>query len=128
MNKNALAAGGVCFLAVVIAHASVSAEDAFSQEKKRRDPFVALVSAEGKIKAFSELFPVVKEKPLSMNIAIKAIIWDDKRPLALINNKIYPEGGQIAEGLTVEDIQPNTVTLNDNGNRVTVQLRKIEKK
>ena len=83
--------GGICLLVILIGHTSVSAEDALSNEKKRRDPFVALVSAEGKIRAFSELFPVVKEKPLSMNITIKAIIWDDRKPLALINNKIYAE-------------------------------------
>ena len=80
MNKNAFAMGGICLLVVLIGHASVSAEDISSQGKRRRDPFVALVSAEGKIKTFSELFPIVKEKPLSMNIAIKAIIWTTRGP------------------------------------------------
>ena len=126
MNRNLFIKGGVGFLIMSLEVALTSG--VFAQEQKRRDPFVALVGSDGRIKTFSELFPVIKEKPLSMNITIKAIIWDDTRPLALINNKIYPRGGQIAEGLIVEDIQPNSVTLNDNGNRVTVPLRKIEKK
>jgi type II secretory pathway component PulC len=97
-------------------------------EAKKRDPFVALVHSDGKIKTREELFPPpVKKSSLSMNIVLKAIIWDEERPLAMINNKIYSEGNEIAPGLTVEKIQQNSVVLNDNGSLVTIPLRKIEK-
>lgn len=96
---------------------------------KKRDPFVALVHSDGKIKTKDELSPIIQKKSsLSMNIVLKAILWDEERPLVMINNKIYSEGKQITEGLTVHKISPNSVELDDNGTIVNIQLRKIEKK
>ncbi|MFA5060365.1 MAG: general secretion pathway protein GspB [Candidatus Omnitrophota bacterium] len=94
---------------------------------KKRDPFVALVNSQGKIKAKEELFPSIAPKSLSMNIVLKAIIWDEARPLAMINNKVYGQGSEITKGLIVEKINPNDVVLNDNGNPVVIQLRKAVK-
>ena len=113
-------------LLVVCDGVSIFAQNA--QLPKKRDPFVALVNSNGKIKTKDELFPVLQRKAVTLNVALTAIIWDEKRPLALINKKIYARGGQIAEGLIVEDIQPNSVMLDDNGNRVTVPLIEKRKK
>lgn len=98
---------------------------------KKRDPFVALVNPNGSIRTQAERCPPPKKPPTFVgNIILKAIIWDDKNPLALINNKVYTEGKEIAgsDGLIVQKIYPNSVVLNDNGNEVTIPLRKPEKK
>lgn len=108
-------------------HNGFAENDTSTLYGKKRDPFVALVNSNGTIKREDELFPVAKKKSLSMNIALKAIIWDEKKPLAMINNKVYSEGKEIAEGLKVEKIYPGSVVLNDNGSLVTIQLRKTVK-
>ena len=95
--------------------------------RKKRDPFVALVNPDGKIKSQEELFPAAQGKSLPFNIVVSAIIWDEKRPLAMINNKIYSEGKEIGE-LIIEKIQPNSVIVNDHGAHITIQLRRNEKK
>lgn len=104
------------------------AQGAYStSDRKKRDPFVALVNSNGKIKSDDELFPLLQGKrPLSLNVVLNAIIWDDKRPLAMINNKVYSEGKDIG-GIILEKINPNGVVLNDKGNLVTVELRKLKK-
>ncbi|HOW35911.1 MAG TPA: general secretion pathway protein GspB [Candidatus Omnitrophota bacterium] len=99
-----------------------------SLQGKKRDPFVALVNSNGTIKRDSELFPAPKLSAALMDIVLKAIIWDEKRPLAMINTKVYSEGMEITQGLKVEKIYPNSVLLNDNGNPITIQLRKTVKR
>ena len=96
-------------------------------DRKKRDPFVALASSDGKIKSKEELFPTSQKKPLSINIVLTAIIWDERNPLAMINSKVYSKGKEIAPGLTLEEIHPNSIVLNDSGNLVTIQLRKATK-
>lgn len=129
VNKILTSWAGLAFLCLSFYGVlSASAEDRSTEDlPKKRDPFVALVNSNGKIKTGAELFRPVEKKPLSMNIVLKAILWDEQRPLAMINNKIYSEGKEIAPGLILEKIQPNSVVLNDNGNQVTVQLRKAVK-
>ena len=103
--------------------------DEMQQTEKKRDPFVALVDSNGKIKSKEDLFPETRMKrSLSMNINVKAIIWDETKPLALINNKIYSEGKEITEGLVVRKIYRNSIDLDDNGNIVTIPVRKPEKR
>lgn len=96
--------------------------------RKKRDPFVALVNSNGKIKSEREIFPDL-QRPLLINVSLTAIIWDEKKPLAMINGKIYSEGSFIGgmEGLTLEKIYPNSVILNENGNLATISLRKAIK-
>jgi len=96
-----------------------------SNKAKKRDPFVALVKSDGKIKSAEELFPIAEEKPLSVHITVNAIIWDEKRPVALVNGKVYPEGAKIAPGVIVEKIDPRSIVVNDNGSLVTIKLQKL---
>ena len=122
------------FFSAAMASAVFFAFGSFAQEtnvveNKKRDPFVALVNASGKIKTDDELFPVLKKKTsLSMNITLKAIIWDSTRPVAFINTKNYHEGDEITEGLKIQKINPNDIVLNDNGSLISISLRKMEKK
>ena len=96
----------------------------FAADVKKRDPFVALIDSAGKIKSYEDLFAVNSGKPLSVDVALKAILWDEKSPLVLINNKVYKEGATITPGLMVEKITPDGVTLNDRGTSVDLKLRK----
>lgn len=95
---------------------------------KKRDPFVDLVDASGKIKTEDELFES-SQRMVPADIILKGIIWDEKRPLAIINGKIYREGATIAEGLVLEKINIGSVILKTQDNQsVKIELRKKEKK
>ena len=115
--------GGFLFLSSTAAQEGIS-----SGAGKKRDPFVALVNSDGKIKTEQELFQSSEKKSLAINIALKAIIWDEKRPLALINDKVYSEGTKVTGDVIIEKINPNSIVVNDSGNLITIQLRKTEKK
>ena len=97
-------------------------------ETKKRDPFVDLVDASGRIKTGDELFES-SQKVVPTNIVLKGIIWDKKRSLAIINGKIYGEGATIAEGLVLEKINIGGVILRTRDNQIIkIELRKKEKK
>ena len=95
--------------------------------KSRRDPLIPLLDSTGRVKAETELVRPV-EVFLPLNISLKGIVWSKDSPLANINNKIYHEGDKIFEGLILEKINPDSVTLNDRGEKVKIYLRKKEKK
>lgn len=117
-----------CVFLFLIGAFSFAEDGNVSSREKKRDPFVALVSPNGKIKSKEELFPRARRRPLSVNIALKAIVWDEKRPLVMINNKVYVEGNEIAAGLRIDKIYPDSIVINDNGNQVTIPLRKSPEK
>ena len=117
----------LCFCLACIAFMPSHASAQNGAVRKKRDPFVALVTPDGKIKTERQLFPPEATPTLSMNITLKAIMWDERRPLVLINNKVYEEGALIAQDLTVEKILPNSVVLNNQGTPVTMYLRKPQK-
>lgn len=104
-----------------------SAQDDTILPEKKRDPFVDLVDKDGKIKSREELVRPT-EKILPLNILLKGIIWDEKRPLAIINNKVYAEGAKIFEGLILEKINKDSIILIDQGEKIKLDLRKKEKK
>ena len=104
---------------------SENSETAYS--KLRRDPLIPLLDPTGRVKAETELVRPA-EVFLPLNISLKGIIWSKNSPLAIINNKIYHEGDKIFEGLVLEKINPDSVTLNDRGEKVKIYLRKREKK
>jgi hypothetical protein len=95
---------------------------------KKRDPFVDLVEASGRIKTEDELF----ESPqtlLPAAIILKGIIWDQKRPLAVINGKIFGQGATIAKGVVLEKIDRGGIILRTQDNEtLKIELRKKEKK
>ncbi len=125
---------GVIFLSMVflagVFSAGVGAETTSSAlERKERDPFVALVDSTGKMKTYEDLFSssTPTKQSLSADMKVKAILWDKQRPVVLINSKIYSEGSVILDGLSVQKINPDSVILNDQGNPVTIILRKTRK-
>ncbi|MFH1360311.1 MAG: hypothetical protein ABIJ41_04650 [Candidatus Omnitrophota bacterium] len=97
------------------------------QGTKKRDPFVALVDPNGNIRSWEELFPRQVTTPINTTVNLSAILWDEKRPLALINGKIFSEGQEITKGIRLEKINPNSIELNNNGAPMTIVLRKIKK-
>jgi hypothetical protein len=95
---------------------------------KKRDPFVDLVDASGRIKTEDELFEAAQSFA-SSTIILKGVIWDPKRPLAVINGKIYGEGAIIAEGMVIEKIHTNGVVLKTpDDQRIKIDLKKKKEK
>jgi len=95
---------------------------------KKRDPFVDLVDAAGRIRTEDELYGALP-KTLPTAIILKGIIWDQKRPLAVINGKIYAEGAVISEGTVLEKILLDSVVLKvQDSQRIKIQLKKRDRK
>ena len=101
---------------------------AFAKEQLR-DPFVSLVDKEGNIVRGHDLFLPTKE--ILPNIILKGILWDEQNPLAVINDKILPEGSQIVvnDGNTIrvvvlEKINEENVVLSYNDREFIIKLRR----
>ena len=72
-----------------------------------RDPFYAEGSEAGKFAA------------LPFNVT--GIVWDEKMPFAIINDKVLKKGDQI-EGYTVVEIKPGSVVFSSGEETVELQL------
>jgi hypothetical protein len=95
---------------------------------KKRDPFVDLVDANGRIKTEDELFPS-SQRVLPQAIILSGIIWDEKRPLAVINGKVYGENAKIGEGLILEKIDIDGILLSTSDNqKIRIDLKKKKEK
>lgn len=124
MKKNIIGLVVINFLAS--SALTLGAEEALSA--KKRDPFIDLVDASGRIKTEDELFNSFQKIPTA-SVLLKGIIWDKKRPLAIINGKIYGEGATIFEGLVLEKINMDGIVLKTgDGERIKIDLKKKEKK
>ena len=113
------------FNSLIYSALAQSPEGALDVAKK--DPFIPLVDPTGRVKEASELTRPVQSL-LPLNISLKGIIWSKTKPLATINSKIYREGDKIFEGLILEQINPESIILNDRGEKIKINLRKKEKK
>ena len=95
--------------------------------EKKRDPFVDLVDSSGRIKTEDELFQLPQQF-IPASLVLKGIIWDKKRPLAVINGKVYGEGAVIMGGLVLEKINMTGIILRTPDNqKIEVELRKKKK-
>lgn len=98
------------------------------EKSKKRDPFVDLVDPSGRIRTEDELFQT-PQKVLPAAIILKGIIWDTKRPLAVISGKVYGEGAAVSGDITLEKINKDGVILKTSDNqRIKIELKKREKK
>ena len=125
-NKSNLLCLLVLFFVILFA-----AELVFAKPMKR-DPFVPLVDQEGNIRKGEDLFMPTKD--ILPQVILKGILWDEKNPLAVINNKVLSEGQQVPLGdegfsrnIILEKINEDSVILNYNGREFTIKLRKKEK-
>ena len=89
----------------------------------RRDPFVPLIDAKGNIKDKKDLFPVRGES-LPIAITLKGILWDERYPLAVINEKVLAEGDVLAGGVVLDTINEDGVVLDYQGEKFPIKLRK----
>ncbi|MFC1594476.1 general secretion pathway protein GspB [Candidatus Omnitrophota bacterium] len=120
MNKKA-----VIILISLLSASSVFAQTAghLSRSKFRRDPFVPLVDDKGELRELQDLFrPQFDMLPIAINL--KGIVWDEKNPIAVINNKVLSQGEDLGGGVIVETIEENRVILNYEGELFPVPLRK----
>lgn len=104
--------------------------DLFADNRKnirtiRRDPFVVLVNRDGTIRSVEDLFRSLDET-LPIKIELKGILWGKRYPLAIINDKVFKEGSEIAEGVILEKINESNVVLNYQGKKLVTELRKKE--
>lgn len=117
----------ICFIGWIALLVSWPGLESLAQKEslKKRDPFVALINSSGKMKTDQELFPADPQKVIvAFDAVLSAILWDGKKPLALINKKIYTQGATLSEGVILEKIDKNEVTIDDNGNPMILKIRK----
>lgn len=55
-------------------------------------------------------------------VRLEGIIWDKKKPMAIINDKVVGIGDSVS-GAEIIDIKKNEVIFGVNGQKVTVKLR-----
>jgi hypothetical protein len=55
--------------------------------------------------------------------SIKGIIWNDERPLALVNDQVVGVGERLDDGALVTEINPSSVKFTKRGNRYVLVLR-----
>ncbi len=73
---------------------NLSAQEAFWEKEWGRDPF----------------FPSGSEASTSAGLVLSGIVWDEKMPVAMINEKVLKTGDQI-EGYHLVAINPSSVTV-----------------
>ncbi len=65
-----------------------------------------------------------KERTL-MRRVVTGIIWDPRRPLAIIDNNVVHEGYVFADGVVVHEIEPTRVLLKDNDMISPVEMKEF---
>ncbi len=85
------------FLNHVIAIESTQEEFVYNSNGKR-DPFVPIVDLKSGIRSAEDLLGRPKEVVIPIKLELKAIIWDESRPLVVLNGKV----------LTEQDVIPGT--------------------
>ena len=100
------------------ANAKNAARDFIYKDNGTRDPFIALVTIDGRI------LPGARETTESTNIELEGIIWDPKgKSLAIINGKPVKEQQRIMS-FQVLKIKKESVLLQKEGEVIVVYLKK----
>ncbi len=95
-----------------------NARDFVYKDKDTRDPFIALVTAEGRI------LPGAREQTESTNIDLEGVIWDASgKSLAIINGKPVKEQQRIMN-FQVLKIKKDSVLLQKEGKVIVIYLKK----
>lgn len=55
--------------------------------------------------------------------SIKGIIWNEERPLALVNDQVVGVGERLDDGALITEINPTSVKFTKRGNRYVLVLR-----
>lgn len=58
-------------------------------------------------------------------VRLEGIIWDEKKPIAVINDKVVSIGDEVS-GARIVEIRQNEVIFDVNGQMVSVKLRVVE--
>ena len=113
-----LVACGLWFVAyscVLCSPVSPNTEEFIYDSHGKKDPFAPPVLS-GAEKVDIEMLTGIK---------LEGIIWDEKNPMAIINDKIVGVGEEIA-GAKIVGITENEVVFNVNGQEIKLRLRIIE--
>ncbi len=102
-----------------IVHANMYENKFIYKNKGLRDPFIALVTIDGRI------LPGAREVTESTNVELEGIIWDPNgKSLAIINGKLVKEKQRIMN-LQVLKIKKDSVLLQKEGKVIVINLKKI---
>ncbi|MFH1061325.1 MAG: hypothetical protein V1747_00360 [Candidatus Omnitrophota bacterium] len=100
------------------ANAKSAGRDFIYKDEGTRDPFIALVTSDGRI------LPGARETTESTNIELEGVIWDPNgNSLAIINGKPVKEQQRIMN-LQVLKIKKDSVLLQKEGKVIVVYLKK----
>ncbi|MCG2711541.1 MAG: hypothetical protein L6416_04355 [Candidatus Omnitrophica bacterium] len=114
--NNILAFSLLCTVAAAGAWASV--RDFTYEDKGNRDPFISLVTQDGRI------LPGAKTASDSENIELEGIIWDPRgNSMAIINGKLVKEKERIMD-MQVLIIKKASVILQKEGKVMVINLKK----
>ncbi len=98
----------------------------YAQVKIRRNPMEPLVG----IPDFTERPPVDPDIDVPPPVArrprvISGIIWDEHRPIAIIDNTVVHEGYVFADGVQVFEIEPTRVLLKEGDTISPVEIEEF---
>ncbi|MFH1093808.1 MAG: hypothetical protein V1739_06620 [Candidatus Omnitrophota bacterium] len=103
---------------VVVAGARASVRDFMYKDKGNRDPFMSLVTPDGRI------LPGAKTVSDTDNVELEGIIWDPSgKSMAIINGKLLKEQERILD-MQVLKIKKASVILQKGGKVMVINLKK----
>jgi hypothetical protein len=101
--------------------AKVSEKDLAYRNPSFKNPMAPLVS--GAKKESAAQAEDGSNESVSKGYSIKGIIWNDKQPLALINDQVVGVGERLDDGALITDITSNSVKFTKRGNRFVLDIR-----
>jgi len=116
LKKLTVVSGIMILFVFVVGNLTADTEKFRYNSKGRKNPFAP---------------PVAKKTELSvedfsnMNLSIEGIIWDEKKPLAIVNGKIVKEG-DIIEGIVVSEILKDSVVFIIDYKKYEIKIKKEE--
>lgn len=93
----------------IIAEFPIAEESFVYDAWRKRDPFVPLVGAE-------------REKGTLAGFPLQGIFWDERKPMAIINDEVVKTGDTVA-GAIVKEIRRDAVVVEYGGELFTLSLR-----
>ncbi|MCK4993506.1 MAG: hypothetical protein KAS13_00490 [Candidatus Omnitrophica bacterium] len=103
---------------IVVSGARASSRDFTYQSKGNRDPFMSLVTKDGRI------LPGARVVSETGDVELEGIIWDPKgKSMAIINGKLVKEQQRVMN-MQVLKIKKDSIILQKGGNVIVINLTK----
>jgi len=111
----------ICTISILICAINLSAQDEFTYDSKgRRDPFIPLVTSDGRLLKLEE------EENKNLTMSLEGIIYDEHAiSYAILNGEVVKVGDTIGD-YQVLKIEKNKVVLIKEGETEEIWLKKEE--